>query len=271
MSYVYAGDDPLDATDPSGLDGNCINLGFFNVCFGGGSDNGPSVQYQDPQQRVMHHVEQGIVKGAYDLTIGGYVWSFQTLTDPNASMGSQILAGITLGLPFVLGPEVGGIGDAAAADVGDVTAATFGDSEAVDAVTAPALRAARDMPRGGNGIVLQDAEGATPAEVAASRVNGGTRIGQHAARVRELGFEDAREIGPTLYRCWRCGQTTVDPQNVVLGHRNIATANGGNLDPVNTCLEGGACNLSAGNRGFVNPGMDCVSRGGCGAPYGRFG
>jgi len=69
--------------------------------------------------------------------------------------------------------------------------------------------------------------------------------------------------------CWRCGQTTTNPDNMHLGHRNTPTSRGGNLSPDNVALEGAACNLSAGNRGGPSAGMSCVERGSCGAPYGR--
>lgn len=136
------------------------------------------------------------------------------------------------------------------------------------------LRPAAEQPIGGNGIVLRDGEGATPAEIAASRggSTGGLRgTAQQNARAERLAQVQAQHTGPgpVRYRCWRCGQTTTNPDNVHLGHRNVPTSQGGNLEPVNTCLEGAACNLSAGNRGAPRPGMDCASRGSCGAPFGR--
>jgi RHS repeat-associated protein len=138
----------------------------------------------------------------------------------------------------------------------------------------PAIRNARDMPKGGNGRVLRDGEGATPAEIAASRggPTGGTRgQDQVDARDRELRAARERHVGPgpVEYECWRCGHKSTNPSDMHLGHRNVPTSLGGNLEPVNTCLEGAACNLSANNRGGPSSGMSCVARGSCGAPYGR--
>ncbi len=120
---------------------------------------------------------------------------------------------------------------------------------------------------GGNGKVLRDGEGATPAEIAASSggPGGGSRAGQSRARQDLLDAIPAGEPIP----CWRCGHTTTNPSNVHLGHRNVPTSRGGNLDPANIALEGAACNLSAGNRGGVKEGRSCAERGGCGTPYGR--
>lgn len=54
-----------------------------------------------------------------------------------------------------------------------------------------------------------------------------------------------------------------------LGHKNVPTSKGGNLEPVNVDLEGASCNLSAGNSGYAKDGMSCAERGSCGKPYGR--
>ena len=115
-------------------------------------------------------------------------------------------------------------------------------------------------------VVRSDGAGATAAEMAASKggPTGGSRAGQSTVR-RDL--IDAVEDG--IYECWRCGQTSTNPANMHLGHRNVPTSKSGNLSPENVCLEGAACNLSAGNRGRPRPGMSCVERGSCGAPYGR--
>ncbi|MFO0725316.1 MAG: RHS repeat-associated core domain-containing protein [Myxococcota bacterium] len=131
----------------------------------------------------------------------------------------------------------------------------------------PALRPATEQLRGGSGLVLRDAAGATPAEVAASKAGptSGSRLGQSKVRQNLLD-----QIAPGQpYVCWRCGQTSMNASDMHLGHRNVPTSDGGNLEPVNVCLEGAACNLSAGNRGAPSSGMSCAERGSCGAPYGR--
>ncbi|MHA7632465.1 RHS repeat-associated core domain-containing protein [Corallococcus sp. M7] len=148
-----------------------------------------------------------------------------------------------------------------------------GDGKTEVLVETPPIRPAREQPRGGGGIVLKDGEGATAAEMAASR--GGPTASmrgsdQEAARARELDAVDAAAgPGGSEYPCWRCGHKSKNPDDMHLGHRNVPTSKGGNLDEVNTCLEGAACNLSANNRGEVSPGMSCSERGSCGAPYGR--
>jgi hypothetical protein len=133
---------------------------------------------------------------------------------------------------------------------------------------APPLRPATEQPMGGNGVVLRDGQGATSAEIAASQggPTGGARVGQEAVRQRLLA--DARQAGNDL-TCWRCGQTSTNRSDMHVGHRNVPTSQRGNLDPVNVCLEGAACNLSANNRGGPSPGMSCAERGSCGAPFGR--
>ncbi|MBE4753628.1 hypothetical protein G4177_36330 [Corallococcus sp. ZKHCc1 1396] len=149
-----------------------------------------------------------------------------------------------------------------------------GDGKTIDVIAkSNPIRPAREQPVGGKGVVLKDGEGATAAEVAASR--GGPTAG---ARGSEEGHARARELvrrakssggGKAKYQCWRCGQESVNPDDMHLGHRNVPASAGGNLEEVNTCLEGAACNLSANNRGEVTPGMSCAERGSCGAPYGR--
>ncbi|WP_167375394.1 RHS repeat-associated core domain-containing protein [Burkholderia metallica] len=113
-------------------------------------------------------------------------------------------------------------------------------------------------------FALPDGDGATNEKMAASRIGGGSRAGQAACRERLLA---TNKTG--IYKCWRCGQTSTNPNDMHLGHRNVATANGGNLSDVNVELEGASCNLSAGSSGYVKEGMSCVERGSCGAPYGR--
>ncbi len=130
-------------------------------------------------------------------------------------------------------------------------------------------RPATQQPRGGKGIVLRDAEGATAAEIAAS--SGGETAGIRGPKsisIREqLKAQQMKESGEMT--CWRCGQTTTNPANIHLGHRNVPVSRGGNLAPENVCLEGAACNLGSGGRGLPKPGMSCAERGSCGAPYGR--
>ncbi|KAA0079619.1 sugar-binding protein [Paraburkholderia sp. T12-10] len=113
-------------------------------------------------------------------------------------------------------------------------------------------------------FALQDGDGATPTEMTASRIGGGSRAGQEACRQRLLA---ASTTG--VYKCWRCGHTSTNPSDMHLGHRNVPTSKGGNLSNANIDLEGASCNLSAGNSGYVKEGMSCVERGSCGAPYGR--
>jgi Flp pilus assembly pilin Flp len=127
---------------------------------------------------------------------------------------------------------------------------------------------ATHQPMGGGGRILRDGEGATAAEMAASAggPTGGSRAGQAAAR-KKLIDDAAASGGP--FKCWRCGETSTDPRDMHLGHRNTPTSKGGNLDPANIALEGAACNLSAGNRGAPKTGRSCWERGSCGAPFGR--
>ncbi|MCP3995803.1 MAG: RHS repeat-associated core domain-containing protein [bacterium] len=137
------------------------------------------------------------------------------------------------------------------------------------------IRPARQQPIGGDGRVLQAGEGATAAEIEASTggPTGGVRgRAQRLARDRELAAAEAAHTGPepVRYTCWRCGQTSTNPDNMHLGHRNRHASESGNLEPVNTCLEGAACNLGTNNRAGPNPGRSCAERGGCGASYDRF-
>jgi large repetitive protein len=112
-------------------------------------------------------------------------------------------------------------------------------------------------------FVLEDGEGATANQIAASMPGGGTRVGQSAKR------QELLDLAESPYQCGRCGMQTANPDNMHLGHVNVPTSKGGNLADENVCLEGAACNLSAGNRGRVKPGRSCAERGSCGAPYGR--
>ena len=112
-------------------------------------------------------------------------------------------------------------------------------------------------------FVLKDGEGSTAKQIADSLVNGGSRQGQATKRAEKLAEANGN------YQCWRCGQRTENPDNMHLGHRNVPTRKGGNLEDVNVCLEGAACNLSAGARGYVKPRRSCAERGSCGASYKR--
>ena len=116
-------------------------------------------------------------------------------------------------------------------------------------------------------FALQDGTGATPADIAASKVGGGNRKGQPACRDKHLKEHDTNNNG--RYICWRCKHSSTNPADMHLGHKIVPTSKGGNLDDVNTDLEGASCNLSAGNSGYAKEGMSCVERGSCGAPYGR--
>lgn len=143
----------------------------------------------------------------------------------------------------------------------------IGDDSLTAATPQTATRPATQQPTGGGGVVLRDAQGATPAEMEASvgGTSAGSRVGQAAARQALL--DEAPPGEP--YSCWRCGETSTNPADMHLGHRNVPTSKGGNLAPENICLEGAACNLSAGNRGAPSQGMSCAERGSGGAPYGR--
>jgi RHS repeat-associated protein len=135
---------------------------------------------------------------------------------------------------------------------------------------ANSVRPAAEQPFGSPGNPLGDGEGATPEEIARSSggPNAGSRDG--AADVRQREIDRWRRDHPgEPFKCWRCGTTSTDPDDMHLGHRNKPVSKGGNSDPVNTALEGASCNLSAGNRGRPKKGRDCASRGSCGAPYGR--
>lgn len=112
-------------------------------------------------------------------------------------------------------------------------------------------------------VALPDGAGATPSDIQKSKVGGGTRTGQQECRDKLLAA-----AGGT-FKCWRCGQTSTNPADMHLGHKNVPTSKGGNLADENIALEGAACNLSAGNSGYAKDGMSCVERGSCGAPYGR--
>lgn len=131
----------------------------------------------------------------------------------------------------------------------------------------PPVRPAAAPPVGGGGTVLADGAGATAAEMAASR--GGPSAGARVGPAERAGALSSGRLPNGRYQCWRCGETSVNAQNMHAGHRNVPRSQGGNLSAQNLACEGAACNLSAQNRGAPTPGMDCASRGGCGTPYGR--
>ncbi len=114
---------------------------------------------------------------------------------------------------------------------------------------------------------LKDGHNATAQEIADSKIGGGSRSGQSKVRQKLLDEDNSNNNG--VYTCWRCGQTSTNPDDMHLGHKKVPTSKGGNLSTGNTALEGAACNLSAGNSGYVKEGMSCKERGSCGAPYGR--
>jgi RHS repeat-associated protein len=114
-------------------------------------------------------------------------------------------------------------------------------------------------------LALKDGDGASPQDIAASKAGGGDRKGQSSCRKKLV--KKSKPVG--VYKCWRCGHTSTNPDDMHLGHKNVPTSKGGNLADVNVDLEGASCNLSAGNSGYVKEGMSCVERGSCGAPYGR--
>ncbi|WP_354335502.1 RHS repeat-associated core domain-containing protein, partial [Undibacterium sp. GrIS 1.2] len=116
-------------------------------------------------------------------------------------------------------------------------------------------------------FALKDGAGASPSDITASKIGGGTRVGQQACRDKLL--KDAKNNNGGIYKCWRCGHTSKNASDMHLGHKNVPTSKGGNLADVNVDTEGASCNLSAGNSGYVKEGMSCLERGSCGAPYGR--
>jgi len=126
-----------------------------------------------------------------------------------------------------------------------------------------APRPAAAQPVGGNGVVLRDGAGATPAEIAASQ--GGPTAGANVTTsIRNDSIAASTDAaGNFSGTCWRCGETSVDPADFHVGHRNVPRADGGNLSPQNLCWKEQPCNLSAGNRDGPSPGMSCAERGGC--------
>jgi RHS repeat-associated protein len=274
--YSYGQNNPVKLTDPDGK--------WVNIAIGAGIGLLVGVGVEGIRQAVKGEFDGGRLAGA-----------------AAAGVVSGAIAGATMGASLVV-EGAGAVGGGVAAGV--VSRAITGEKQTLEAVatdavisgvtfgvvkgggaalrsvrgtptptatppaTTPAVRPGTLQPQGGAGVVLRDAEGATAAEVAASTggPTGGSRAGQQT--VRQQLIDEADQAGG-VYKCWRCGQTSENPANMHLGHRNVPTSRGGNLAQPNACLEGAACNLSAGNRGAPRPGMSCAERGSCGAPYGR--
>ena len=160
-----------------------------------------------------------------------------------------------------------GVVKGSSAAIRSLRAAADTDRRAAATPATPPVRPATQQPMGGGGVVLRDAQGATAAEVAASSTGptAGNRTGQ--ATVRQTLIDEADPAGGST----PAGAAGRRPPTRRTSTSATATADslGGNLERVNACLEGAACNLSANNRGGPSPGMSCAERGSCGAPYGR--
>lgn len=118
-------------------------------------------------------------------------------------------------------------------------------------------------------FVLRDGEIASPGAMNASR-GGPTAKKNVPTSIRDSMIAEAQAAGDGTLQCWRCGMTTANPDNVQIGHMNVPRSKGGNLEPVNLCIEGAACNSSAQNRGAPSKGKSCAERGGCGAGFRRY-
>jgi RHS repeat-associated protein len=281
--YTYAAANPVRLNDPDGK--------WVNIAIGAGIGLLVGVGVEGVRQAIKGEFDAGRLAGAAAAgtisgAVAGATMGASLLVQGSAAVGAgvvggvasraisgepqtveavatdAVIAGVTFGVVKGGGAAIKALRGSPAPAAGTPAPTTPA------ATTPPAVRPATAQPTGGAGAVLRDAQGATAQEVAASTggPTGGSRAGQGA--VRQALIDEADQQGG-LYRCWRCGQTTRNPSNVHLGHRNVPTSRGGNLDPPNVCLEGAACNLSAGNRGAPRPGMSCAERGSCGAPYGR--
>ncbi|UVS78199.1 SpvB/TcaC N-terminal domain-containing protein [Actinokineospora sp. UTMC 2448] len=274
-SYTYAGHNPIRVSDPDGR--------WLNVVVGAGIGLVVGVGIEGVRQAVTGEFNAGRLAGAAGAgvisgAVAGATMGASLVVQGTAAVG----AGVTGG---VVSRAISGEEQTAGAIATDavISGVTFGVVKGGGAVvrslrgspppaaappTTPTIRPATQQPMGGAGQVLRDGQGATAAEIAASTggPTGGSRAGQQA--VRNALIDEADQAGGP-YVCWRCNQTSTNPSNMHLGHRNVPTSRGGNLSRPNVCLEGAACNLSAGNRGGPRPGMSCAERGSCGAPYGR--
>ena len=278
--YSYSWGNPVTIRDPNGKCPICLGALVGGVIGGGVYLARAAITGGDV---TLRGAAGAVVGGAVSGTVAVLTGGTSLVAQIGAGAASGVAGGIasraieTGDLKQTLDPKavlldaaLGGVGGGAAygigKGVGALRAGVKGSGGAA-ADAAPGIRPATQQPTGGGGVVLQDAAGATPGEIAASTggPGGGSRAGQQTIR-NEL-LDEVPKGQP--YKCWRCGQTTNNPANMHVGHRNVPTSKGGNLSPANACLEGAACNLSAGNRGAPTPGMDCASRGSCGAPYGR--
>ncbi|GAB3001725.1 SpvB/TcaC N-terminal domain-containing protein [Saccharothrix stipae] len=273
--YTYGQHNPIRLVDPDGR--------WVNIAIGAGVGLLIGVGVEGVRQAVKGEFNGGRLAGAAAAgvisgAVAGATMGLTLAAQGTAAVGAGVVAGAT---SRAIAGEEQTVGAVATDAV--ISGVTFGVVKGGGAIirsvrgtppaaappaTTPTVRPATQQPTGGAGTVLRDGQGATAAEVAASAggPTGGSRAGQQA--VRDALIDEADQAGG-IYRCWRCGQTTTNPSNVHLGHRNVPTSQGGNLSRANVCLEGAACNLSAGNRGAPRPGMSCAERGSCGAPYGR--
>ena len=272
--YRYTRNNPLKYTDPSG---HCSSLAgtAWNICATVVSALAPAVHkaneyrddifFPDANTTFGDRLEAATVVGGAPVAIAGSVMAAPAAV-PYVYSASASWTTFSASQPILAGASVGLV--ETAAECGLNGGCTAGDY-AAGAITAGIANAGNGVPTKSGVKVLRDGEGASAADMAASIAGpgAGTRAGQARRRQELLNEADLNNNG--IYTCWRCGQTSTNPADMHLGHRNVPTSLGGNMSDINTCLEGAACNLSAGNRGGPREGMSCVERGSCGAPYGR--